>query len=346
MSRRLSKRPGFTLVELLVVIAIIGILVALLLPAVQAAREAARRMSCGNNSKQLGIALHNYHDSHSSFPPESIWVYDTVGNKNPGDYLPRNYTWIAMLLPYIEQNQMAEQMDDNLPIWPQVDQNGQRFVAVQLKVLTCPSDPGISVNGEGSHGMSYTNYSGAEGYDWWARRNDRLGGVFTLHSATRFRDILDGTSNTIALGETSSFGFGGGGHLRTGRGQRRNSAGAAVFRPALVSPPFSDSQGSAGYKYPSPDGANAPQTSWQWWRRAPHAYKATYLHCFGVNGEWPGASSHHPTGAQFVMSDGAVKFINENVDYPGENRNGWAEGSGVWGGLNTMKGRETFTFQD
>ena len=97
-----SVRRGFTLVELLVVIAIIGILVALLLPAVQAAREAARRMSCGNNLHQIGIALHNYHDTYKTFPPAAIWKLEktgapytfTAGNQ-------RNFTWIALILPFI-----------------------------------------------------------------------------------------------------------------------------------------------------------------------------------------------------------------------------------------------------
>ena len=210
MIRTRINRQAFTLVELLVVIAIIGILVALLLPAVQAAREAARRISCSNNSKQLGIALHNYHDSHGSFPPESVWVYDHGKTGDPANYVARNFTWISMLLPYIEQEQLGDQIVQELPIWGQTDQSNKLIVSTQLKVLTCPSDPQLSQDGDMSHDMAFTNYAGAEGYDWWARKNDRLGGVFTLNSATKFRDILDGTSNTIALGEVSSFGYHGG----------------------------------------------------------------------------------------------------------------------------------------
>ena len=99
---RSSRERGFTLVELLVVIAIIGVLVALLLPAVQAAREAARRMSCTNNSKQIGLALQNYHDTHKTFPPEAIYgngVYPGIGSKEG----PYHYTWCFMILPFIEQ---------------------------------------------------------------------------------------------------------------------------------------------------------------------------------------------------------------------------------------------------
>lgn len=333
--RRFPLRRGFTLVELLVVIAIIGILVALLLPAVQAAREAARRMSCGNNCKQLGIALHNYHDSHGVFPPESIWSYDP-----PSGRQPRNYTWISLMLPYLEQQPLYNDINFKQPIWNQVDGSGNRIVGLQLKILTCPSDPAISRdNGVGSHGMSFTNYAGAEGYDWWNRRTHPLGGVFTLNTSTKMRDILDGTSNTIAIGEVSSFGFAGGGHQRSGNGNRRNSSTAAVFRPALVTIPFSDSQ-TRGANYLAPDGSSV--SNWQWWRARPHAYKATYIHCFGINNEWPGASSHHPQGAQFVLADASVQFLSDSTDYPGEASIGYREGAGVWGGMNTMKGRETF----
>ncbi len=98
------QKSGFTLVELLVVIAIIGILVALLLPAVQAAREAARRMSCGNNLHQIGIALHNYHDTYKSFPPAAIWKREKngPGSAYAGAGSHRNYTWIALILPFME----------------------------------------------------------------------------------------------------------------------------------------------------------------------------------------------------------------------------------------------------
>jgi len=164
--------------------------------------------------------------------------------------------------------------------------------------------------------------------------------VFTLNTAPKLGDIMDGTSNTIAVGEVTAYAFKNGGHLRVGTGVIRNGAGEAVFRPALVSPPFSDSQGSAGWGYPSPDGVNNPQPSWSWWRAGPHAYKASYLHCFGFNAEWPGADSLHVGGCHFLLADGTVRFLSQNISYPGENTNGWASGAGVWGALNTCRGRE------
>ncbi|MHB0960593.1 MAG: DUF1559 family PulG-like putative transporter [Pirellulaceae bacterium] len=336
---RSGGRRGFTLVELLVVIAIIGVLVALLLPAVQAAREAARRMSCSNNAKQIALALHNYHDTHKTMPLETYWAYGT-----PNAWLPRNYSWLAMTLPFLEQGTISDQINFRLPLWDQFASDGRRVVGVQVPVFRCPSDPGLGPV-EMSHEMSVTNYVGAEGYDWWNRRSDPLGGVFTFQTATKFADIADGTSNTIAFGEATSFGYKNGGHLRCGTGVPRTSAGEAVFHPALVSPPFSDSQGSANTTtggYPSPDGVNNPQQSWVWWRAGPHAYKPTYLHCFGINADWPGVSSAHPAGAMFGFCDGSVQFLADTIDYPGENHPtvNWSRGAGVWGALNTKRGAE------
>ena len=88
------------------------------------------------------------------------------------------------------------------------------------------------------------------------------------------------------------------------------------------------------------DTASRNASDWQWWKAAPYAYKPTYLHCFGLNAEWPGASSLHTGGAQFLMADGSVRFLSSNINYPGENTIGWVSGAGVWGALNTMKGGE------
>src|SRR5688500_11661433 len=114
----LGVRIGFTLVELLVVIAIIGVLVALLLPAVQAAREASRRSSCGNNAKQLTLAFQNYHDTLNSMPPGNVWTSAMYGtDSNPGGQIMGSFGWPAFILPYMEANTVYERIDFKLPAY-------------------------------------------------------------------------------------------------------------------------------------------------------------------------------------------------------------------------------------
>ena len=117
------RKSGFTLVELLVVIAIIGVLVGVLLPAVQAAREAARRMSCTNNLKQIGLGLHNYHDTYKTFPPDGIWHGNArnvagVGGTGAGSTV-RSYTWITLILPFIERIQLIDMREQVVDVPPQ-----------------------------------------------------------------------------------------------------------------------------------------------------------------------------------------------------------------------------------
>jgi prepilin-type N-terminal cleavage/methylation domain-containing protein len=342
-ARSRRRWSGFTLIELLVVIAIIAVLVALLLPAVQQAREAARRSQCKNNMKQIGLALHNYHESFSTFPGETVWSFTDPAT---GTKLPRNYTWLVMLLPQLDQSPLFNQINFSAPIYGQKTTSGQMIVATQLPILTCPSDPAVNfVKNAGPKGpLGATCYSGTEGYDWWTRNADPLGGVFTYKYNTKISDITDGTSTTIAVGETCAEGYTNGGHLRCGSGVPRQG-GNDVFHPAFVSPPFSDSQGtSAGAGgEPAPDSySGGIWASWTWWQAAPYAYKPTYLHCFGINAEWPGAGSMHPGGAHFLLSDGAVRFISGNINYPGENNlpSPWSQGAGIWGALNTAHGNE------
>mgnify|MGYP003716050725 FL=1 len=130
-----QKKQGFTLIELLVVIAIIGILVALLLPAVQAAREAARRTQCANNLKQLGLALHNYHSSIGIFPPSSHWEPGVDLNLANNPNLSEN--WVIMILPFLEQQGLAAKFDLTQPITQAINAAAR---GTKLKVMLCPSD--------------------------------------------------------------------------------------------------------------------------------------------------------------------------------------------------------------
>ncbi|TWT73999.1 Type II secretion system protein G precursor [Allorhodopirellula solitaria] len=197
-------RRGFTLVELLVVIAIIGILVGLLLPAVQAAREAARRMQCSNNMKQLGLALHSYHDVNKQFPPMSVDGSGKIGV-------------FVRLLPFIEQQALFDQVryDGNYV-------QNMPMARTRVASLLCPSGPQVnSVSTASNEANTYTNHyygnSGPIGTNGqsnqpYARDTSResasfgeyaIDGVFHLRSQLRFADILDGTTHTIGIGELS-----------------------------------------------------------------------------------------------------------------------------------------------
>lgn len=192
VQQRTSPRDAFTLVELLVVIAIIGVLVSLLLPAVQASREAARRCSCINNVMQLNLTLQNYEFAHESFPAGSINPTGPIRNIPEG----QDVGWIVQALPYLEQNAM----------WRSFDQAAGAFADVNrpvsshpLEVLICPSYPGSRTNPAGT--VAYSTYAGCYN-DAEAPIDVKNTGILFLNSAIRFGDIYDGSSNTLLLSES------------------------------------------------------------------------------------------------------------------------------------------------
>ncbi|MFV2069415.1 MAG: DUF1559 domain-containing protein, partial [Pirellulales bacterium] len=198
----MKKRSGFTLIELLVVVAIIGILVALLLPAVQQARAAARRLQCKSNLKQLGIALHSYHDTHRMFPAGHL---DT-GTTGPA--YRHQIGWLTYLLPYVEQSPVYD-LIDFMQIGPSnsepnpngsVTNNPAFFAAggVSISTFLCPSDP---VRRARSTTWAPSNYLGNQGVDCRCR-GKTCNGVFGHDTWMRLAEITDGTSTTIAIGET------------------------------------------------------------------------------------------------------------------------------------------------
>ena len=351
MVRRQRRRLGFTLIELLVVIAIIAILIALLLPAVQQAREAARRTQCKNNLKQIGLAFHNYHDVYQMFPQCDYWGMEQDLGGGSGNIVSaadrRNFTWVTMILPYIEQAGIYNSINFNIPSWNQ-QIGGKNLQSIRLKGFECPSDPAFG-GGMNRHGIAWTNYAGAEGYDWWKRPNHGISGVFNLNTHCSIQAITDGTSNTIMVTECSTSGFqpnpGIPGHHKNGGGiPRQGGADNAVFRTLLVSGcnagDVSPNTGPNGaHNAWSPNGLGSA-SFWGAGLHAPYAMHPAYLHCFGINNNWPGASSRHPGGAHTLLGDASVRFLSENIDYPGENTNGWTKGAGVWGALNTFTGGE------
>ena len=206
-SRSPCRRSAFTLVELLVVIAIIGILVSLLLPAVQSAREAARRIECTNNQKQISLALHQYHDTYRSFPPGALAGW--------------GHSWPAHILPFVEQANLGERVPwTDEGNWVDTDQNSQtlqEMARVHLKIYRCPSQPGPDTSDYIFKERYINNYLGNSGSDATHDNLDYSGATTDMRqsngvllvdacweegiNAGGMEDILHGTTNTFLIGE-------------------------------------------------------------------------------------------------------------------------------------------------
>jgi prepilin-type N-terminal cleavage/methylation domain-containing protein/prepilin-type processing-associated H-X9-DG protein len=211
------KRQGFTLIELLVVIAIIAVLIGLLLPAVQKVREAAARMSCSNNLKQLGLAMHNYHDSNSKFP---VGVnrnggkpgYD-VAPDGPGPNQPNQvrYDWIHKLMPYMEQGNLERGWNYTNFNANKVDASGNpgagAYIAQVPKMIRCPSSasPPVDDKSDLPNIWGITNYRGVAGVVAWPDASETVDGLLYRNRAHKITEITDGTSNTLMIAEFSNF---------------------------------------------------------------------------------------------------------------------------------------------
>jgi prepilin-type N-terminal cleavage/methylation domain-containing protein/prepilin-type processing-associated H-X9-DG protein len=184
---RHADRKAFTLVELLVVIAIIGILIALLLPAVQAAREAARRVSCTNNLCQIGLAVQNYNMAHFLYPPGTINEQGPIVNESKGYH----HNWISQLLPYLEQQALYRHIDFNAGVYEQSNDEPRR---IQMSGFRCPSSPSDRSK------LAVSSYAGCHDPLETPIDADNKG-VFFLNSAVRYEDITDGSAHTLFIGE-------------------------------------------------------------------------------------------------------------------------------------------------
>ncbi|WP_339749939.1 DUF1559 domain-containing protein [uncultured Rubinisphaera sp.] len=321
-SRRLS---GFTLIELLVVIAIIAILVALLLPAVQQAREAARRSSCKNNLKQIGLALHNYHDVYNTFPPGATWTQD----QNWGS------SFLVSLLPYVEESAAYDQI--NFDVWPGWATNFPVYNGLMVDTYKCPSSPlpkwrerdnvkllipdyvglaGATVgpgpvdadNNNILDGTSNVTISGRVGRDG-ARaslivNNNRIemNGILHYQSSVQFKDIIDGSSNTMIVAEQSDFG-----DLQTDIRSGWNWGGWMGCANCW-------DRANLGHF----DGAHTANITTLHLNWPPGSKPQRDSHAFlGAGGEGPGnlpIQSAHSGGFQAVLADGSVKFLSNNLD--------------------------------
>jgi len=371
--RSSRRRLGFTLVELLVVIAIIGVLVALLLPAIQFAREASRRMSCGNNLKQIGIALHTYHDIHQTFPPETIWgdrndptqvITNPVnGNKvGPGPLVTgeqRNFTWICLMMPQMDNNM---QINFSIPGFNQmINTPGglKPLQSVTSATYLCPSDtpfkplPYNGINNAGA-GFALTSYAGSAGWDSNPnlRQNSQVAGCFPVIDAVGLRDIKDGTSNVVMVGEVTVGSFTatvGNNWLANKRGGRPRNGNERVCRSLMVS---TGGWGNSGTFYTSAAGplldqsGNPNSVGGTGFWVSPYIMPPTYWVQWAMGHEWPGPGSAHPNGMQAVLADGHVKFLSEGIvcggrDISGAVRIGDAYGrwGNLWTGIHLIAGR-------
>ena len=298
LTQVVRKQRGFTLIELLVVIAIIAILISLLLPAVQQAREAARRTQCKNSLKQLGLAAHNYHDTHKGFPPG--WI-------DQNNSSAANWSWSSYLLPMIDQGNMYSQLavgTDSLGV--SLDDVGKlRQMTTPLPIFRCPSDTGPQLNNEHTvlsasgtqREIAVSNFVGANGGGNWGS-DANLTGSFGRNSHVMIRDYTDGTSNTIMVGERAwELPRGPGGGIDSCRGATiygvSSLSGVAQQRIAMA-------KGLFGINQTGIDTTTNPAVE-------------ICARSF---------SSRHTGGAQFLLADGAVRFISENIQRDQNGSNG------------------------
>ncbi len=314
--KRYHARIGFTLVELLVVIAIIGILVGLLLPAVQAAREAARRMQCSNNIKQLALSLHNYESSTKSFPPGSILPRTTAAYPPNSIAIPTartaGYTWSNFVMPYIEQSALYNITVGTQPLMGMTVVNPLTLPLLKtgLGTFRCPSDSGPVTNDLPSE--SHFVYGLGTGGDPWFLNGTTAGpktalgtsnyvamhhhrqhqisgnalwtynGGFGPNSSTRFGSISDGTSNTIAIGERA--------YQVSGV-----TMGAAVWAGC-----------AAAWHDDCIDDS---------WATAISPMNPTQTAIYDKYARQQALSSNHTGGVQVGLFDGSVHFISQNIDF-------------------------------
>lgn len=306
------RRRGFTLIELLVVIAIIAILIALLLPAVQQAREAARRSQCKNNLKQLGLALHNYHDTVNCFPHNSVqYATNSTGGCGP--------SWFVRILPYLDQAPAFNKMDfTTLSDWTkQYGTHVNEAVCIQLKVpsLRCPSSPCpdlVTASATGLKNVMVADYAGITGSYYQGGSTSVVTSPINNHStygsvvfngiithvggngrSVKMKDITDGTSNTIMVGEQSNYWYDQNNTKKDVRSGNWSGGAWAAGRPE-----------STEWKL----NVKSIRFPINYTGAAINGMHEGYVHHTLLN-------STHSGGVHVLMADGAVRFVSENINF-------------------------------
>jgi len=276
----MRRRPGFTLIELLMAISIIALLVSLILPAVQSARENARKLHCANNLMQLGLGLGCYASAHSVLPP------GVVNDSGPIKNLPFGYhhSWVVQILPFIGQGSIYEHVDQRASVY---DPGNDTVAELKIATLMCPSD-----NSQASH-----NYAGCH-HDLEAPIAALNHGVLYLNSHVRYRDITDGTAFTILLGETS----GGGPSLGWVSGTRSTLRNTGT--------PLNERQTFP----PMPVAGKVVAVN-----SVPRDELFEFVEALAEDGRWPveltgGFSSNHALFSNFLFSDGSVHPVKKAVN--------------------------------
>jgi len=337
-----TPRRGFTLIELLVVIAIIAILIALLLPAVQAAREAARRSSCKNNMKQIGVALHNYHDTYGGFPPGGLH-FNSRGSFQSGQlrsdsvYSDLNVmgpSGFVMLLPFMEQGNLHDQL---IPGPIEVAGN-QVVVGTFLDTLACPSDPNAIESNRSQQENGVVSYAkGSYAFNAWQDNDDWLDEPFNatetwkrgpmgMGGGLRIADIQsqDGTSNTVAVWEVAADPPGNG-HIRGAWALPRGAmVGGCINGDCVGINSFLRRGGN-------PDDVDGCDTM-----------TGTVMQCWPNGDGQHGPKSWHPGGCHALLCDGSVQFLPETID----TATGISRGNftAVLNALGTAQNGESFSF--
>jgi prepilin-type N-terminal cleavage/methylation domain-containing protein/prepilin-type processing-associated H-X9-DG protein len=315
------RHRGFTLIELLVVIAIIAVLIALLLPAVQSAREAARRMQCSNNLKQLGLAMHNYHQVIGTFPIGVLGVrspnhYPAAGD--PTGAINRR-TWAFMILPFIEQSAMYGAVNFSLPYNPPTGAANNTVSESLIATFLCPDDP--TTNQIDQNNRREGNYVVNWGNAYWAQNIVAgsspvpfLGAPFSMDNSFGVQYIIDGTSNTLLMAE-----------ILIGQTQPTN---LYEHRGDI----YNDDYNCAMFNTFTTPNSTTPDAIANGYCRYPYNLNPP---CTGTTGgsqnSYNASRSRHPGGVNALFADGSVRFFKNTINVS------------VWQALGSTKGGEVIS---